>query len=170
MTKTITDGYVANVTIDPTDLKKPTISFGNKVFEIYPTVEKLNLDNYDVEKLKDFIYNMCISLNGGNFAFKTSVKDSLHGEFDIVYNKEIVPENPDAGFDVSVTIHMDVDFDEESAVKFLKKVLSEIDELFVIAVPIIVFAMIIYGEVAILTTVFKALPSLFPLTGALGLL
>ena len=87
-----------------------------------------------------------------------------------MYNKEIVPENPDAGFDVSVTIHMDVDFDEESAVKFLKKVLSEIDELFVIAVPIIVFAMIIYGEVAILTTVFKALPSLFPLTGALGLL
>lgn len=169
-TKKITDGYIANITIDPTDLKNPTISFGNKVFEIYPTVENLNLDNsLDVEKLKDIIYNMGVSLNGGNFAFKTSVKDSLHGEFDIVYNTEIVPENPDAGFDVSITIHIDVDFDEESAVKFLKKVLSEIDEFFVIVVPIIIYAMIIYGEVAILTTVFKSLASLFPLTGALGL-
>lgn len=171
VTKTITDGYVANITLDPTDPDNPTISFGNKELEIYSTVDDLNIGNAtDIAALKDIIYNMGVSLNGGNFAFKTSVKDSLQGEFDIVYNKEIVPENPDASFDVSVTIHMDVNFDGDAAVEFLEKVLSEIDELFDIVAPIIVIAMIIYGKEAILVTVFEALQALFPLRLALRLL
>ena len=160
------EGYGAYIKIDHKDHNNSSIGYENYLFGLEATLEKFN-DVNNAEGLIEKIYDLGVLFKGGNVAFKTSINDILHGEFDIICNKDLMPDHLKAHLEVAITIHINVDFDINSPIKFNPQNSEICPEYLLMLIGLLVIAAVLAGGGIPITEVLGALITALPVNNLL---
>jgi hypothetical protein len=156
------EGYGANITIDPDEVESGTIGYENYLFGLETTLEDFN-DITNIGDLIQKIKDVGVLLKGGNFAFKSSISDARKGKFDILCNIDLMPDHPKTHLEMAITFHIDIDFDNNSSIKFNPQCAEVSDEFILMFISILLLVLIITGRGAIILKFLSKLVALFPL-------